>query len=202
MRVLPYGDQALLVELDPELDPLGLLAAVRAAALPGVGELVPAARTLLIRFDPGEVTAAGLRAAVAELIPQAAEGATAPPVVLPVVYDGADLDAVGQRTGLTVAEVVARHCAATYTVAFCGFAPGFAYLRGLDPVLQLPRLESPRTSVPAGSVAIAAEYTAVYPRASPGGWLLLGRTDARLWDLDRTPPARLTPGTPVRFRPA
>ncbi len=92
------------------------------------------------------------------------------------------------------------HSGAGYTVRFCGFAPGFAYLDGLDPRLHVPRRDDPRTSIPAGSVAIAGEFAGVYPRASPGGWRLLGRTDASLWDVDRDPPALLTPGTRVRFR--
>ena len=121
-------------------------------------------------------------------------------VVVDVVYDGPDLDDVAAACGLTRAEVVARHQASAYEVAFCGFSPGFAYLRGLDPALHVPRLATPRTVVPVGSVAIADVWSAVYPRESPGGWRLLGRTGAPLWDVDRTPPALLAPGTRVRFR--
>jgi KipI family sensor histidine kinase inhibitor len=116
-----------------------------------------------------------------------------------VRYDGPDLAAVAERAGRPEAEVIARHTAGDYRVAFCGFAPGFAYLTGLDPSLHVPRLARPRTRVPAGSVGIAGEYTAAYPRPSPGGWHLLGRTDADLWDLARAEPALLTPGTRVRF---
>jgi KipI family sensor histidine kinase inhibitor len=119
--------------------------------------------------------------------------------VLPVRYDGADLDSVARECGLTVPEVIRRHCEPEYTVQFCGFAPGFGYLSGLDPALRLPRLASPRPAVPAGSVAIAGEFTGVYPRSSPGGWLLLGHTDAVLFDLDRQPPALLRPGVSVRL---
>ena len=117
-----------------------------------------------------------------------------------MTYDGPDLAAVAADTGLTVAEVIARHTAPAYTVGFIGFAPGFAYLIGLDPVLHVPRHASPRTRVPAGSVGIAGEFTGVYPRASPGGWQLLGRTNAALWDLARERPALLEPGVAVRFR--
>jgi KipI family sensor histidine kinase inhibitor len=101
--------------------------------------------------------------------------------------------------GLGVDDLIRRHSAMRYRVAFCGFAPGFAYLSGLDPALHVPRLAEPRTAVPAGSVAIAGEFTAVYPRRSPGGWRLLGTSQAQLWQLDRDPPSLLTPGTAVRF---
>jgi len=120
---------------------------------------------------------------------------------IPVVYDGADLAEVAELTGLSEQEVVARHAAGEYEVGWLGFSPGFAYLTGLDPALHVPRLDSPRTSVPAGSVAIAGPLAAVYPAASPGGWRLLGRTTARLWDPAREPPAALGPGRRVRFRP-
>jgi KipI family sensor histidine kinase inhibitor len=109
---------------------------------------------------------------------------------------------VARQSGLPVAEVIRRHSSAHYTVQFCGFSPGFGYLSGLDPALRLPRLASPRPAVPAGSVAIAGEFTGIYPRSSPGGWLLLGRTETVLFDLHCSPPALLRPGTAVRFRPA
>ena len=120
---------------------------------------------------------------------------------IPVVYDGPDLDEVADHTGLSRDQVIERHAAAEYLVGWLGFSPGFGYLTGLDPSLRVPRRDSPRTSVPAGSVAIAGPYAAVYPSASPGGWRLLGRTAARLWDADRDPPAVLAPGGRVRFRP-
>ena len=126
-----------------------------------------------------------------------------PAAEIGVVYDGPDLTDVAALTGLTVAEVIARHAAAVYQVGWLGFSPGFGYLTGLDPVLAtVPRLDSPRLSVPAGSVAIAGGLAAVYPAASPGGWRLLGRTSARLWDPGRARPALLSPGMTVRFRPA
>lgn len=121
-------------------------------------------------------------------------------LVLDVVYDGADLKSTAVEVGLDVDGLVRAHAAVEYTVAFCGFAPGFAYLRGLDPSQHVRRLAEPRTRVPAGSVAIAGDVTGIYPRSSPGGWRLLGRTDSALWDLDREPPTLLTPGTAVRFR--
>jgi KipI family sensor histidine kinase inhibitor len=201
MRVLPVGDEALLIE---PADPAGLLDladALRAA--PEAAEVVPAARTLLVRGAPGDL--ARLRGRLATLADDAAAVATHTAhgeVLLDVHYDGADLAATAAELGLAPAELVRRHTAGEYVVAFCGFAPGFGYLRGLDAALHVARLAEPRTRVPAGSVGIAGEFTGVYPRESPGGWRLLGRTDAPLWDLRRTPPALLVPGTRVRFRAA
>jgi KipI family sensor histidine kinase inhibitor len=195
-RVLPYGESALLVETDA---PLGLWDV--AARLPGVVETVPAARTVLVRFDPAATDARSLSAAIATLEPAGPPPAPGPSVELVVRYDGADLGAVAAQTGLGVDEVITRHAGVEYTVGFCGFSPGFSYLTGLDPALHLPRLATPRTSVPAGSVAIAGTYTGVYPRSSPGGWRLLGTTDADLWDAGREQPALLRPGARVRFRP-
>jgi KipI family sensor histidine kinase inhibitor len=186
--VRPYGDRAVLIETD---DVLGLLAAAR--ALPGVEEVVPAARTLLVRFDSTQFEWPS------DLHTQDVEAAASVEVELPVRYDGVDLQLVASTSGCSIKDVIARHTAPIYTVAFCGFAPGFAYLSGLDESLQQPRLDTPRTCVPAGSVGIAGEFTGVYPRSSPGGWRLLGRTDVTLWDLDRNPPALLVPGTRVRF---
>lgn len=177
-------------------------AALRRAAPGGVVELVPAARTLLVRIDPARCDVAGLGELVGELSEVEPEAAPRGEVVVPVRYDGADLDEVAGLAGLSADEVIARHSAGRYTVAFCGFAPGFGYLTGLDPVLHLPRRDSPRTQVPAGSVAIAGEYGGIYPTASPGGWRLLGRTGLRTWDLTRRPPALLMPGVAVRFEPA
>ncbi len=200
MRVRPYGDAALLAEPEDAGAVLALAEAVRGAA--GVLEVVPAARTVLVRGEPGGLAELERRLydLAATLRPD--RPATGAEVVLDVYYDGADLDATAAELGLDAAELARRHAAGRYVVAFCGFAPGFAYLAGLDPALHVARLAEPRTRVPAGSVGIAGEFTGVYPRSSPGGWRLLGRTDAVLWDLDRTPPALLPPGTRVTFRPA
>ena len=198
MRVLPYGDRAVLVEVDGP--PVRWRAPL--LELAGVDEVVPAARTVLVRFDPRIIGAAELAAAITTRIAAGADELTPAPgpvVIIPVSYDGPDLDAVATLAGCSAEEVVARHSGGDYTVAFCGFAPGFAYLTGLDERLHVARLDSPRTAVPAGAVAIAGEYTAAYPRVSPGGWRLLGRTTALLWDLTRPEPALLTPGTRVRF---
>lgn len=204
MRILPYGDRALLVELEPGADVIELRE--RLLGVAGIDALVPAARTLLVTFERGAISPESLRAALEaalEAAPGRAESTertrSAAAVVLPVTYDGPDLAFAAEYTRLPEAEVIRRHAGGEYAVAFCGFAPGFAYLTGLDPALRLPRLDRPRASVPAGAVGVADSYTAAYPRASPGGWRLLGRTDIVLWDVARRDPALLTPGTRVRF---
>jgi KipI family sensor histidine kinase inhibitor len=199
MILRPYGPQAVLVEPD---EPAAVLPLTRALAeVDGVAEIVPAARTLLAVLRPDADPVAAAAAIRDRAVHLSSEPPAQPePVVLDVDYDGADLAETAAELGLAPDELVRRHSRGEYVVAFCGFAPGFAYLTGLDPALHVPRLGDPRTKVPAGSVGIAGEFTGVYPRASPGGWRLLGRTDAVLWDLDRTPPALLAPGTRVRFR--
>jgi KipI family sensor histidine kinase inhibitor len=199
VRVLPYGDRALLVEL-PDLDGV---AAVRAALertpLPGMQELVPAARTVLVVLDrpPAESDAAAIRRLPLEPVTGRSE---APPVELPVVFDGPDLAEVAELTGRPARAVVETLTATELTVAFGGFAPGFGYLTGLPPELHVPRRATPRTRVPAGSVGLAGPFAGAYPQASPGGWQLVGRTDAVLFDVDRDPPALLVPGARVRLR--
>lgn len=199
VRLLPCGERAVLAEVDDLAAVLGLHAALEAAGLDGVVELVPAARTVLIAFDPArtDATAVGSEVRALDWRPGAREDG--PLVEVPVRYDGEDLDDVASLAGISREEVVRRHLAGSYVAAFCGFAPGFAYLDGLDPALRVARRDSPRTRVPAGSVAIADRFGAVYPRESPGGWQLLGRTSLSLWDVAADPPARLVPGTRVRF---
>jgi KipI family sensor histidine kinase inhibitor len=200
VRVLPYGERAVLVEVDG-LDAVLALGRALAAALPdGVVEYVPAATTILVRYDPRRTGVAALRDALAALPAVGDTGERGRFVDIDVVYDGEDLAAVAALAGCSTAEVVGRHTAPTYTVAFCGFTPGFGYLVGGDPTLAVPRLATPRTRVPAGSVAIADAYCGVYPVATPGGWRLLGRTSVALWDPARDPPALLAPGVQVRFR--
>lgn len=199
LRLLPYGPRAVLVEPDDPADVLPLAAA--AAAVAGVAEVVPAARTLLVLAEGADALDA-VRERLRELTPARGSSVTGPEVVIDVHYDGADLEATATELGLTPDELVARHSGGHYVVAFCGFAPGFAYLTGLEPALHVARLPQPRTRVPAGSVGIGGEFTGVYPRASPGGWRLLGRTDAVMWDAQRDPAALLCPGARVRFRPA
>ncbi|WP_043911766.1 5-oxoprolinase subunit B family protein [Kitasatospora griseola] len=204
MRVLPCGSDAVLIEVDSAEQVQHLHGALRAAPPVGVTELVPAARTVLVRYDPRTTDPRRLRTALTALAEQPRTAAlplagTTETVRIPVRYDGPDLAEVAARTGLTERQVVERHTAAHYRVAFCGFAPGFAYLTGLDPQLRLPRRTEPRTRVPAGTVAVADEYTGVYPSPSPGGWHLLGTTALTLWDPAADPPTRLRPGTAVRF---
>jgi KipI family sensor histidine kinase inhibitor len=198
-RVLPCGDAAVLVELDDLDAVLGLHAALAEAPPHGVVELVPAARTILVAFDPARTSPEAVSEAVRAARPAGGARERGPLVEIPVVYDGEDVDEVAGLAGCSPEEVVRRHAGGVYVAVFCGFAPGFAYLDGLEPRLHVPRRDSPRTRVPAGAVAVAGRWTAAYPRASPGGWRLIGRTDAPLWDTERDPPALLAPGTRVRF---
>lgn len=193
------GERAMLVvEL---ADPVGWAIGLRSLDLDGVVDVVPAAETVLITCTDAAARRT-LSDAVGGVVTSATGADLAEVVTVPVRYDGADLADVAAAAGLTVATVIELHSTVTYVAGFCGFSPGFAYLRGLPPDLQLPRRSTPRTSVPAGSVAIASEYAAVYPRASPGGWHLLGTTDVVLFDPTADPPAVIQPGTRVRFTPA
>jgi KipI family sensor histidine kinase inhibitor len=198
VKLLPCGDTGLLVEVDGLPEVLALADAVRAAPPDGVLDVVAAARTVLLCVRPGTDLAA-VRRAVLDLH---VEPGAAPPdgdrVEIDVVYDGPDLAEVGELTGLGADGVVAAHTGTPWRAAFGGFAPGFAYLVGGDARLEVPRRAESRTSVPAGSVALAGEFSGVYPRSSPGGWQLIGRTDAELWNLDRG--ALLQPGCTVVFR--
>jgi KipI family sensor histidine kinase inhibitor len=199
LTLLPYGDRALLVEVSG----LDAVAAVRAALerdpLPGQVDLVPAARTVLVLLDraPADTDTARLRRL--SLTPPAG-GDDVRTVELPVVFDGPDLDDVAELTSRPVPRLVEELTTAELTVAFSGFAPGFGYLTGLPGHLHVPRRTTPRTRVPAGAVGLAGPFAGAYPRASPGGWQLVGRTDAVLFDVDRDPPALLSPGTRVRLR--
>ena len=197
MRILTASDRALLVEAADLDEAMRLNLAWD--GVPGVVERIPGARTVLVRFDPLRVSAGDLAAVLestevdAEHVPHTRE------VTIPVRYDGEDLDEVATLLGVSAEEVVNRHLSAEWQVAFSGFAPGFGYTVSTDPLFDVPRRSSPRTRVPAGSVALAGHFTGVYPRESPGGWQLIGRTDAAMWDIDRDPPALLSPGTLVRF---
>ncbi|MFE5855900.1 5-oxoprolinase subunit PxpB [Streptomyces sp. NPDC056500] len=200
MRVLPVGDRALLIEVMDSEEAGALHAELlrrrAAGALPAVDEIVPAARTVLIDglADPGQLARELLLWEIPPL-----RISTTEVLEVPVRYDGPDLVEVAARWKVTPDEVAAMHSAVEFRVAFCGFAPGFGYLTGLPQELSVPRRATPRTRVPAGSVALAGPYTGVYPRASPGGWQLIGRTDVELWDPARQPAALLAPGARVRF---
>lgn len=200
MTVLPYGDRALLVEVGDTERVLAWVDALAEAAPAGVADVVPAAETVLVVAEDGADVAA-LRVALAAVRPPVGRAVAEAGAVLevPVAYDGPDLEEVARLTGLAADAVVRAHTAATWRVAFGGFVPGFGYLVGGDPRLRVPRRDVPRTVVPTGAVALAGPYTGVYPRESPGGWQLIGRTDLALWDPDRDPPALLRPGTRVRF---
>ncbi|MEW2159280.1 allophanate hydrolase subunit 1 [Streptomyces sp. NPDC007189] len=202
LDVRPAGRHALLVEL-PDAERTAafhaeLLRRRAAGTLPPVEEIVPGARTVLLDgvARPGELA----RRIAAWDVP-AHPSDTGGLVEIPVRYDGPDLARVAELWGVGADKVAARHSSYTYRVAFCGFAPGFGYLTGLPPELHVPRRETPRTRVPAGAVALAGPYSAVYPRATPGGWQLIGTMPdpTPLWDLGREEPALLTPGTRVRF---
>lgn len=198
MDILPMGPRAWLVgELD---DPAAWALGLGDLALPGVIDVVPAAETVLVTFATEHGAAAAVDA-LHRVAPAVGDATVTRAVAIDVHYDGADLAAVAAATGLTVDAVVDLHAGVTYHAAFCGFSPGFAYLTGLPTALHLPRRDSPRTHVPAGSVAIARTYSAVYPRASPGGWHLLGTTDAVLFDTAAAEPAAIRPGDQVRFVP-
>jgi KipI family sensor histidine kinase inhibitor len=198
MRILRYGARALLIECADTDEVAAVRAGLlrRRADLPAFDDLVPAELTVLIDGldDPAALSRHLERW---EFPRQTAQ--SGPLITLPVRYDGPDLADVARAWDLTPAEAARLHSGIEYLVAFCGFAPGFAYLTGLPEKYRLPRRATPRTSVPPGSVAVAGPYTGVYPRSSPGGWHLIGTTDAALWDLGRTEPALLAPGTRVRF---
>jgi KipI family sensor histidine kinase inhibitor len=195
MRILPSGDRALLVELDDLDEVLGYYAALTADPPADVVDVVPAARTVLVTTSGSlDVLARALRA----VTPAGGARASGDLIEIPVVYDGEDLGDVARLLGCSAAEVVARHTGDEWTVAFCGFAPGFGYLTS-GGSWDIPRRESPRTKVPTGAVALAGEFSGVYPRESPGGWQLIGRTSVRIFDSAREPAALFHPGRRVRF---
>jgi KipI family sensor histidine kinase inhibitor len=201
MRVLPVGEDALLVEVGSGEEAEALHAELerrRAEGLLRVRELVPAARTVLLDgvADPSRLASELTATELPPVPPRAREV-----VEIPVRYDGPDLADVAAHWGVAEREVARIHAGTEFRVAFCGFAPGFGYLTGLPPRYDVPRRATPRTAVPAGAVALAGPYTGVYPRSSPGGWQLIGSTDSVLWDHARVPAALLSPGARVRFVP-
>lgn len=197
-----YGDQALLLECDSTGEVLAWAKAIQEAELPDVLDIVPAARTVLITLTapraqtPTRQRLAGITIENIEHEPAGGHADT----VIDVIYDGADLADVARLTGLSCDDVIAAHTGTPWRVGFGGFAPGFAYLIDGDPRLEVPRRDEPRTKVPAGAVGLAGEFSGIYPRQSPGGWQLIGHTEAVLWDVDRADPALLVPGMWVQFR--
>lgn len=203
-RIVPFGEAALLVELEQRID---AAVAARASAVAdawealGHGPAVPTYAAVLLRFDPLALGSAAAERAAREV----AERTAAPRFEtgrlheIPTRYDGPDLEEVARLSGLSVREVVAAHTGRDHLAFFLGFMPGFAYLGTLDPRIVAPRLPSPRSEVAAGAVAVADGQTAVYPMSSPGGWRLIGSTGVRVFDPDRDPPALIRPGDRVRF---
>lgn len=203
-KVRNYGDCALLLECADTAGVLAWTHTLQRAELAGVLDIVPASRTVLVKLA-GPRFQAPTRHLLQHL--QVDPGAVVEhptggraDVVIDVRYDGPDLAEVAQLTSMPTAAVIAAHTGTPWRVGFGGFAPGFAYLIGGDARLQVPRRDEPRTQVPAGAVGLAGEFSGIYPRSSPGGWQLIGHTDAALWDIDRTEPALLTPGKWVQFR--
>jgi KipI family sensor histidine kinase inhibitor len=199
IRILPFGERAVLVEAQTQQEVIGLHAGLEASRPAGVTDLVPAARTILVRVDPRILAPSAARSWIASVDPRPTTAAAAAEVVVPIVYDGADLSDTAALLGISPDELVRRHRGARWTVAFTGFAPGFGYLVSPDWLFDVPRLDAPRTRVPAGSVGLAASFTGAYPRETPGGWRLIGTTPARLFDPQSAAPALLEPGAAVRF---
>ena len=201
-RILPYGDHALLVELDDLDAVLALFRGLDADRPAGVVDLVPAARTIAVVVQPGILPLSVAAAWIERAEPLPAPGGDDETVEVAVRYDGPDLAEVARLTGRSEADVVSFHTGRPWRVAFGGFAPGFGYLVPDGDPLDVPRRSTPRTAVPAGAVGLAGTFSGVYPRSSPGGWQLIGTTDAVLWDETADPPALLRPGATVRFREA
>jgi len=192
----PYGPDAWLVE--EVAAPAGWARALVAMEVPGIVEVVPTEAAVVVRCTRQRHDAIG--EVLDMVVPDAAEPDTVAQLTIDVVYDGPDIAELAHAAQVSVDDVVRLHATGSYLVAFCGFSPGFGYLRGIDARLHVERRSTPRMSVPAGSVGVAAGYTCVYPSASPGGWFLIGRTTSTLWDVRRDPPALLRPGLAVRFR--
>ncbi len=199
LRYRPVGRDAVLLLL-PQPRIRHAVANIALDNVVGLAELVPGAETVLARFDPERTTTQRLCTDI-ESATHTQKLMTPTEHKISVRYDGPDLADVAAAAGLTVAEVIARHSESTFVADFIGFSPGFAYLLGIDPALELPRRATPRSRVPAGSLAIADRYSAIYPTPSPGGWHLIGTTDVQLFDTHREPPVLIRPGDSVMFQP-
>ncbi|MDX7990635.1 urea amidolyase family protein [Xenorhabdus littoralis] len=202
MRFLPVNFNTIMVELNGLSETLALLNSLNMAPILGVDEIIPAARTLMIRFRPTKISAQQLAAEICHRDLQERSHVVGKKIEIPVHYNGDDLATVAEILGMTVQEVIHQHTENEYTVAFTGFAPGFAYMVSEALPWNIPRRKTPRTRIPAGAVALAGEFSSVYPQASPGGWQIIGITTECMWDLSRLSPALLQPGYRVNFRDA
>ncbi|KQX74199.1 allophanate hydrolase subunit 1 [Aeromicrobium sp. Root472D3] len=199
MKFSPCGTHHLLVESDSLDEVLNCFATLESDPPEGVLDLLPAARTVLVEYDRDRTTYDALSSAIAGTQIRRRTDRGAPATEIPVRYDGEDVAFVQDFLGFTRDQLVEWHTGQTWRVAFTGFAPGFGYMVGDLEDRPVPRLEEPRVDVPAGAVALAGEFTGIYPRSSPGGWRIVGHTDAVLWDLRTEPPALLVPGGLVQF---
>jgi KipI family sensor histidine kinase inhibitor len=203
LRILPAGDRALLLAPGDHHDLDGFVDLLRGADLAGMQDFLPAAETVLVTLEAGAQAAAVERdlrqLLTASSSTRSGPADTADEVTIPVRYDGADLDDVARLLDISVEEVIARHTGQWWRCRFIGFTAGFGYLASPGAGLVVPRRQESRTAVPPGAVALADGYSAIYPRRAPGGWQLIGSTEAPMWDLDRPRPALLAPGTRVRF---
>ncbi|WP_340639315.1 5-oxoprolinase subunit PxpB [Arthrobacter sp. Hiyo1] len=177
----------------------GAGASVGSSMPEGIIDVVPAARTVLVTFDPETIRPSDVRDWLESAEPAYDVASSARDVTIEVSYRGPDLAETAQFLGMSEAEVVKLHTSSEWTAAFSGFAPGFVYLVTTHERLRVPRRNTPRTAVPAGSVGLAGEFSGVYPRSSPGGWQLIGTTTAALWDASKAEPALIRPGDLVRF---
>ena len=203
VELRPMGPSAVLVQL-ADRSPAAVASAIRDELASVIVDVVPAASTVLVRLSPSVVADQRLFDRLATVVDSTTavhEQRRGRTIEVPVVYDGEDLVEVASTVGLSVSELIFIHGEHPHTAAFCGFSPGFAYLEVADPRLNIPRRSTPRTRVSAGSVALAAGYTAVYPVDSPGGWHVIGHTSLKMWDPSRSGPSLVEPGDHVRFIP-
>lgn len=207
MSLRAFGDRAFLLELEQRIDP-AIVERARAIAdaweARGMGEAVPAYASVVLTFDPSRTTRTEAAAAATAIAAESTRARTAqhgPLIEIPTMYDGPDLASAAARSGMTTAQLIDAHAGQEYHAFFLGFMPGLAYCGTLDPRIDVPRLQTPRARVPAGSVGIANGQTLVYPFDSPGGWSLIGRTDLVMFDPGRTPAALIRAGDRVRFVP-
>ncbi len=212
LAFLNAGDLAFVVQLGESIDPdvnrrvHDLRRAMEDRRLPGIVDLVPTYRSLLVYYDPLRATRAALEREIETLVAGRTDAGPAPAriVEFPTVYGGEfgpDLNFVAEHAGLPVTEVVRIHSGTDYLVYMMGFTAGFPYLGGMSPAISTPRLATPRTRIPAGSVGIAGQQTGIYPADSPGGWQIIGRTPVRIFDAERDPPVVIEAGDCIRFVP-